>query len=137
MDVLAVMLSIVLIFLAALHFYWSLFGIKDPEAVLPTKPSNKTIISPGKFGAALVGVVLLLFAFVFINKVLALVEYPWLGYVTYGIAIVFILRAFGDFRYVGFFKTAKNTRFSALDTRFYSPLCLLMGILIIVVEVFG
>ncbi len=137
MDVLAVILSMVLIFLAALHFYWSLFGIKDPEAVLPTKTGHKTTLSPGKFGAALVGVGLLLFAFVFINKVLLLVEYPWLGYVTYGIGIIFILRAFGDFRYVGFFKTAKNSRFSALDTRYYSPLCLLMGILVIIVEVFG
>ena len=44
------------------------------------------------------------------------------------------LRAFGDFKHVGFFKTSKNSRFSALDTRYYSPLCLLLGILILVLE---
>ncbi|NAY90363.1 DUF3995 domain-containing protein [Muricauda sp. JGD-17] len=137
MDVLAVILSIVLIFLAALHFYWSLFGIKDPEAVLPTKLENTTAMSPGKFGAALVGIILLLFAFIFINKALLLINHPLLGYISFGIGVIFILRAFGDFRYVGFFKTAKNSKFSALDTRYYSPLCLLMGILILILEVFG
>lgn len=137
MDVLAVIISIVLIFLAALHFYWSLFGIKDPEAVLPTKTETNAVVFPGKFGAALVGFVLLFFAFVFINKALLIVDYSWLTYVTYGIALSFILRAFGDFRYVGFFKTAKNSKFSALDTRFYSPLCLLMGLLMFLVEVFA
>lgn len=137
MDVLAVILSVVLIFLAALHFYWSIFGIKEPEAVLPTKLENNATFSAGKFGAALVGIILLLFAFVFINKVVLFLEYYWLRYISFGIGVIFILRAFGDFKYVGFFKTAKNSKFSALDTKFYSPLCLLMGLLVIVVELFG
>ncbi|MEZ4809223.1 MAG: DUF3995 domain-containing protein [Allomuricauda sp.] len=137
MEVLAVILTIVLVFLAVLHFYWSIFGIKDPSAVLPTSVTSNRVKSPGKFVAVLVGVILLLFAFVFINKALVYVDYPWLTYVSYGIGITFILRAFGDFKYVGFFKTAKNSKFSALDTRYYSPLCLLMGILILVLELFG
>ncbi|WP_222984699.1 DUF3995 domain-containing protein [Flagellimonas meishanensis] len=136
MDVLATIISIVLIFLAALHFYWSIFGIKDPEAVLPKRSGNNITFSPGKFGAALVGVALLFFAFIFINKVLMLLDHPWLKYISVGIGMIFIVRAFGDFKYVGFFKTAKNSKFSALDTRYYSPLCLLLGILILVLEVF-
>ncbi|RDY60966.1 DUF3995 domain-containing protein [Flagellimonas nanhaiensis] len=137
MDVLAVILSIVLIFLAVLHFYWSIFGIKDPSAVLPTNLKNNTVKSPGKFGAVLVGILLLFFAFIFINKVLEYVDYPWLNYVSLGIGFIFIIRAFGDFKYIGFFKTAKNSKFSALDTRYYSPLCLLMGILILILEFFN
>lgn len=35
-----------------------------------------------------------------------------------------LLRSIGDFRYVGFFKRARGSRFAELDTRFYSPLCL-------------
>lgn len=137
MDVLAIMLSVVLIFLAVLHFYWSLFGIKDPASVLPTHIESNTVKTPGKLIAVFVGIILLGFAFVFINKVIGYVNYPWLRYVSIGIALVFIVRAFGDFKYVGFFKTAKNSKFSILDTRYYSPLCLLMGILVLVLELFG
>jgi hypothetical protein len=134
MDVLAILISIVLIILAILHFFWALFGIKDPEAVLPASTESKTVKVPGKFMAVLGGIILLGFAFVFINKVIFYVDFPWLRYVSIGIGVVFIVRALGDFKYVGFFKTAKNSKFSALDTRYYSPLCLLMGALILILE---
>ncbi|MCL6265256.1 DUF3995 domain-containing protein [Flagellimonas myxillae] len=137
MDVLAIMLSVVLISLAVLHFYWSIFGIKDPAAVLPTQIESKTVKTPGKIMAVFVGVILLGFAFVYINKVIGYISHPWLRYVSIGIALVFIIRAFGDFKYVGFFKTAKNSKFSILDTKYYSPLCLLMGVLILLLETFG
>ncbi|WP_420400373.1 DUF3995 domain-containing protein [Flagellimonas sp.] len=137
MDVLAIMLSVVLIFLAVLHFYWSIFGIKDPEAVLPKNVKSNTVKTPGKLMAVAVGVILLGFAFVYINKVIGYVSHPWLQYISIGIAFVFIVRAFGDFKYVGFFKTAKNSKFSILDTKYYSPLCLLMGVLILLLEAFG
>ncbi|WP_136467386.1 DUF3995 domain-containing protein [Flagellimonas onchidii] len=136
MDVLAILLSIVLITLAILHFFWAIFGIKEPEAVLPTPVGSNKVKTPGKIVAILVGIILLGFAFVFINKVVHYVEFPWLRYVSIGIGVVFIVRALGDFKYVGFFKTAKNSKFSALDTRYYSPLCLLMGILILILELF-
>lgn len=43
-------------------------------------------------------------------------------------AIVLLARAIGDFRYVGFFKTVRDTRFSILDTRIFSPVALLLGV---------
>ena len=52
----------------------------------------------------------------------------WLSrYGLWLLAGVFLLRAIGDFRYVGFTKKVRATRFAQLDTRFYSPLCLLMS----------
>lgn len=44
------------------------------------------------------------------------------------VAIVMLVRAVGDFRLVGFFKTITNTRFAHLDSLYYSPLCVLLGI---------
>lgn len=41
-----------------------------------------------------------------------------------GLALVFLLRAIGDFGTVGFFKRVRGTRFSTYDSFFYSPLCL-------------
>ena len=41
---------------------------------------------------------------------------------------VFLLRAIGDFRVVGFFKKVRSTRFATADTIFYSPLCAAVAI---------
>ncbi len=137
MDVLAIFLSVVLIFLAILHFYWAIFGIKNPASVIPATGKSNTVKTPGKLAAALVGLILLAFAFVFINKVILYLDFPWLRYVCIGIGMIFMIRALGDFKYVGFFKTSKNSKFSALDTRYYSPLCLLMGVLVLILELFS
>ncbi|PRX54088.1 DUF3995 domain-containing protein [Flagellimonas meridianipacifica] len=134
MDVLAIFISITFIFLAGLHFYWAIFGIKNPENVVPTIGVEKKVKTPGKLAAAFVGLVLLGFALVFLNRVILYFDFPWLRYVSIGIGVIFIIRALGDFKYVGFFKTSKNSKFSALDTRYYSPLCLLMGTLILILE---
>ena len=45
------------------------------------------------------------------------------------LAVVLLLRAIGDFRYVGFFKRVRGTPFAELDTRFFSPLCLALSAL--------
>jgi hypothetical protein len=40
------------------------------------------------------------------------------------------LRAIGDFRYVGFFKRIRDSKFARLDTLAYSPLCAALAVLI-------
>ncbi|PTT14637.1 DUF3995 domain-containing protein, partial [Flavobacterium sp. HMWF030] len=49
------------------------------------------------------------------------------------IIFIFILRAIGDFNYVGFFKKHRNSEFALKDTKYYSPLCLLIGVLTLLV----
>jgi hypothetical protein len=46
------------------------------------------------------------------------------------VAGTFLLRAIGDFHYVGFFKRQRESRFAKLDTLVYSPICLLLACLI-------
>jgi len=56
---------------------------------------------------------------------------------NYGVSVItgiFLLRAIGEFRYVGFFKKIKTTPFGQRDTKYYSPLCLLIGIMGILLE---
>jgi hypothetical protein len=43
----------------------------------------------------------------------------------------FVARALVPNRYVGFFKTLRGTRWARFDTRLYSPLFLLLGLLLI------
>lgn len=137
MDVLNLLISIVLVFLSGVHFYWAIFGIRDIAAVVPTRVGSNKVLSPGKWGAALVGVVFLLFAFVFANKVVRLLEIDFLSYVALGIGILFLARAIGDFNYIGFTKRVKNSKFSSLNTKYYSPFCLFMGLLILFTELLG
>jgi hypothetical protein len=40
---------------------------------------------------------------------------------------VLALRAIGEFRYVGLFKRVRESRFAALDTRVYTPLCVALA----------
>lgn len=42
---------------------------------------------------------------------------------TVALALIFAVRAIGDFRYVGFFKHIRGSRFARMDTMCYSPLC--------------
>jgi hypothetical protein len=49
------------------------------------------------------------------------------------IAVVMFARAIGDSELVGFFKKVSGSRFARLDTYFYSPLCLVLGVGLLVV----
>ncbi|MEM6843120.1 MAG: DUF3995 domain-containing protein [Bacteroidota bacterium] len=48
--------------------------------------------------------------------------------------VIFILRALGEFNYVGFFKRVKNTEFARADSRIFSPLCLGIGVIGILIQ---
>ena len=48
-------------------------------------------------------------------------------YGNFAIGIVFLIRAIGDFKYVGFFKKVKGSLFAENDSRYYSPLCLVVS----------
>lgn len=52
----------------------------------------------------------------------------WVRWLAVAMAAAFAVRAVGEFRLVGFFKRVKGTRFARMDTRVYSPLCLLLAL---------
>ena len=51
------------------------------------------------------------------------------------IPILFLLQAIGEFKYIGYFKSVKGTNFGKLDTKFFSPLCLLIAIFGIIIQI--
>ena len=53
---------------------------------------------------------------------------PTVRLLTFCLGAVFLARAIGDFRLVGFFKRVQGSRFARLDTLVYAPLCLILGI---------
>lgn len=127
-------------FLSALHIYWGFGGEWANGAVIPTKEDNIKAMMPGVVPTFTVALGLLGFGFVIMLNIVELdFEIPtWLDTIRkYGLWVItgiFILRAIGEFKYVGFFKKYKHTKFGQNDTKYYSPLCLTIGILTLILE---
>ena len=124
--------AVIALVIALLHFYWAAGNQKGMSSAVPTR-DGQPLFRPGALATASVGVAFLLAATLSLEYtgVLALSLPPWLTlFGMWTLGVVFFVRAVGDFRYVGFFKSHRGTRFARLDTRFYSPLCLLLSALV-------
>jgi Protein of unknown function (DUF3995) len=134
MDIFSIINAIILSLISALHFFWVFGGKWGADAAIPTNLEGKNMLNPtGKFpsifATLLVAFGLLFMTFLHLGKVQTILPLPTWIY-NYGlkiIATIFMIRAIGDFRYAGFFKKIKGTKFANFDTKYYSPLCLLLG----------
>jgi hypothetical protein len=122
--------SLVFAGLGALHFYWAAGGRRGSSAAVPEIEGRPTF-APRPAATAMIGVLLLCAAGLVFSTSRLWMLHPGLRgtarVLTAVLAAVFILRAIGDRKYVGFFKRVKGTRFARFDTRIYAPLCLLLG----------
>lgn len=135
--ILSILLSTVLIGLGLIHFNWVVGGKFGYEESLPTKESGERVLNPKKIDSAIVGIGLTMFGIFYILKS-GVIEYNlpnWIiKYGSWIIPIIFFLRAIGEFKYVGFFKSVKKTDFGKLDTKLFSPLCFIIGTIGILIE---
>lgn len=120
--------------LSALHFYWLFGGKWGISKVIPTKNDEQASIP--KIATFFVALFLFLIGVLYISQLKILeIHLPyWIE--RYGLLIIpglFILRAIGEFKYVGFFKSITDTKFAQADSRFFSPLCLFIGVLGLIV----
>jgi Protein of unknown function (DUF3995) len=131
MPIVADAVAAVLGALAALHVYWA-FGGKSGAATAVPERDGKPLFAPGPAACAIVAALLAAAAVVVWSKGAA-----WSpagvprGASTVGafaVAVAFMGRAIGDFRWVGFFKRRRGTKFARNDSWFYSPLCLALGV---------
>jgi hypothetical protein len=131
-SVIAIALFLIFLNISLLHFYWSFGGQWGKRAAVPTKNDHTSVIAPGFLSSFIVASGLLGFGLFNLTEVKSLdlpmpplikKSGPWV------IAIIFLARAVGDFKYIGFFKKIRHTRFGEKDTKFFSPLCLVIGIL--------
>lgn len=115
--------------LGGLHLYWALGGTFGKDAAIPTR-NGEPVLRPSGLGTGLVAVTLFgMAALLAVSR--GWIDLPGLnGASRLGAAIAalaFGIRAVGDLRYVGFFKRIRDGRFARLDTRVYSPLCVLLA----------
>jgi hypothetical protein len=130
-----ILLSIINAFIftiiSAFHFYWAMGGNVGKDVVLPSNIEGFKTLTPSKAMTIIVAFVFLSFAIFYLIKV-NLINFPLPQFVNnyglYALASVLIIRTIGDFKYVGFFKTIKDTPFAKYDSTYYSPLCLFLGL---------
>ena len=125
-------ITIIFSLISLLHLYWALGGKLWYEEVLPTNSMGTKILNPTAIETLIVAIGLLLMALVVVGTQGLFDQYLNRKYFQYGtllISLIFLLRAIGDFKFVGFFKTVTETRFGVNDTFFFSPLCLFISLI--------
>lgn len=121
----------IFILLSFLHVYWAMGGKRGMSAVLPSLEEGHAVFTPGPLITLVVAAAMGIFAFITIGNLDIFRQYINLTifkYATLAIGLIFTLRAIGDFKYMGFFKKATGTLFAKNDTRYYSPLCIIIAV---------
>ena len=125
------LIAAIFVLLSLFHLYWAAGGSFGSAVTVPGT-GDRRLFHPSPVGTMLVALALLLAMFTILGKLrLWGASFPqWIFYWgTWGIAFVFLLRAVGEFKYIGFFKRIRDTRFAQWDTCLFSPLCLLISII--------
>ena len=130
MTIMANLIAVAFVVLAVLHIYWALGGEIDIRKVIPVV-EGKPVFTPGVLGTFVVAMVLTCFAVVALalgfRDVVSVDYQQYLKFPGFAVGAVLVLRAIGEFRYVGFFKRVRGSDFATYDSWFYSPFCLLAG----------
>jgi hypothetical protein len=116
--------------LSLLHVYWSLRGRAGNAQVLPER-DGKPLFQPGPVSTLVVAALLAVAALLVAQRAgvgPALIPSSLVPLGCWGVSAAFLLRAVGEFRYVGFFKRVRDTSFSRMDTLLYSPLSFCLGL---------
>lgn len=133
----------VFVTLALLHVYWAAGGVWGRAVAIPTRVPNAAaangarLFNPSRAGTVAVAAGLLLAALVVLGRMgfggapvprWVFVWGCWL------LALAFLARAVGEFRYVGLFKRVRGTDFANWDTWLFTPLCLFIAAAVAVVN---
>lgn len=120
---------------ATFHFYWGLGGKLGLSVALPQTRDGKPIIEMPALGAHAVGgfLIVAMIIVLALDRQLDLpISSTGLRIGGLALALLFLGRALSWHEYVGFFKKTRTTRFAAFDTFLYSPLCLFLGIVFLI-----
>lgn len=128
MAVLAVLVFLILFVTSIFHFVWAFGGTYGLGTAGPAFEEGADF-KPSRIVTFIVACMIMALAILAIQF-----KWPWqwfegyVAYIGFFAAFVFIVRAVGDFKYIGFFKKIYNSKFARLDTQYFSPLILFIGI---------
>lgn len=138
-SVLIIINVILLVSISILHFYWAIGGTWGLLGAIPERLIMRNNIRLNKITDSSVMIILtiivalglLVFASIIALNSTAIkipMNPSWVKTGTIIIGIIFLLRAIGNFDFVGLFKSDHEGVFAERDTKFYVPLCLVLAI---------
>lgn len=138
-QILGILLAIIFAVLGAFHIFWAMGGRFGIGAAIPTSGGER-VLHPTPLVTMLVAIALFGAALIVLGRINI-----WGAFIpgwvfslgSWLISLLFLLRAVGDFRYVGFFKGVTGTNFAYWDTILFSPLCLLIAVLAFLISYCG
>jgi hypothetical protein len=130
-NALGILLAVIFTIQGLLHLYWAAGGRLASGVTVPVVGGRRTF-NPSPTGTVLVAVAFLIAIFIILGRIGKLGDAipGWvfrLG--TFGIFVIFFLRAVGELKLVGFFKRVRDTPFAYWDTWLFSPLCLVIAVI--------
>jgi hypothetical protein len=127
----------ILLALSLLHVYWAFGGNWGLTAAVPSL-DGQPLFENGLWDTLAVALALSVAAVICLGTLNYRLSFlPTWVYQTgiWCIAMVFLLRAIGEFHYFGFFKQVNDSLFAYWDTVLYTPLCLGLAICCIVLAI--
>ena len=125
-------------FAAAFHAHWALGGRLGLSVSLPQRPDETPVMAhrlswwrPAAGGVAIGLACLALMLLAEAGRLRLPLQREHLRVILLSVGLAFVARTLIPNRYVGFFKTLRTTRWARYDTRLYSPLFLVLGLLIL------
>ncbi len=127
--------------ISLMHFYWAFGGRYGLVAAIPERFHAEGM----KFGFPMKLATLFMafvFGFIGFTYVFPMLDFgmTWLqkyhNTFTFFIIGILMIRAIGDFNFVGFFKKDKRGVFARNDSKYYAPLCLYLALSTLCVVVF-
>ncbi len=129
-EFIAALLVGVFLGLAALHLYWAGGGTRLKWGAVPPVDGQPAFV-PARLLTQAVALALIICALLVAGTAgwlpMPIPRRFFCGLMGL-LALVFLARAIGDRRLVGFFKTQRDSDFARLDSWLYSPLCLLIAL---------
>lgn len=129
-NFLGILLAITFAILSLFHIYWAAGGRLGSAVSVPTV-NGESLFRPSVLATLLVAAALLLAMLTVLGNIGLVGETipKWIfRWATLGLSVLFLLRAIGDFKLVGFFKRASDSGFAYWDTILFTPLCLLIAV---------
>ena len=130
MQTISITVAVAFAGLAILHIYWALGGKLDIRKMIPVV-NDEPVFTPGVFGTFVVAGMLTCFAIVALAlgfyDTVSVNHQPYLKITGFTIGAVLVLRAIGEFKYIGFFKRVRGSKFATYDNWLYSPFCMFTG----------
>jgi hypothetical protein len=137
--VLGILLAVIFAVISLFHLYWATGGTFGKSVAVPSMAvpgrGNMRAFEPSPASTILVASAFLLAIAVILGQLrfLGHIVPRWIfRWGTGAIALIFFLRAIGEFRLVGFFKQVRDTPFAYWDTWLFSPLCLIIAIMAVI-----